>query len=111
MVVDRNEGITYGAMAYATGGDITISNLDSSLVHAFIDKVREAGGEVTTLPNVVVRFRSVGRLKAVDIQTAPHPGYMTDWQPQWGLMMATADGISTIHETMLEARLNQGSGY
>ena len=106
VVADRNEGITYGAMAYATGGDITVSNLEAPLVQTFIDKVREAGGEVTILPNVGVRFRSVGRLKAVDIQTAPHPGYMTDWQPQWGLLMSTADGTSTIHETMLEARLN-----
>lgn len=106
VIVDRNEGVTYGAMAYATGGDITVSNLDAHLVQAFIEKVREAGGEVTILPNVGVRFRSVGRLRATNIQTAPHPGYMTDWQPQWGLMMSTADGISTIHETMLEARLN-----
>jgi UDP-N-acetylglucosamine 1-carboxyvinyltransferase len=31
---------------------------------------------------------------------------MTDWQPQWGLMMATATGVSEIHETLLESRLN-----
>jgi UDP-N-acetylglucosamine 1-carboxyvinyltransferase len=31
---------------------------------------------------------------------------MTDWQPQFGIMMATAKGVSTIHETMLESRLN-----
>ena len=106
VVADRNEGITYGAMAYATGGDITVSNLDAHLVQSFIDKVREAGGEVNILPTVGVRFKSVGRLKATNIQTSPHPGYMTDWQPQWGLMMSTADGVSVVHETMLEARLN-----
>jgi len=106
VIVDRNEGITYGAMAYATRGDITVSNLDAHLVQSFIDKVRETGGEVNVLPNVGIRFKSLGRLKATNIQTAPHPGYMTDWQPQWGLMMSTANGISVIHETMLEARLN-----
>lgn len=106
VIVDRNEGVTYGAMAYATGGDVTVSNLDATLIQAFIEKIHEAGGEATVLPNIGVRFRSVGRLRATDVQTAPHPGYMTDWQPQWGLMMSTAEGVSTIHETMLEARLN-----
>lgn len=106
VIADRNEGITFGAMAYVTGGDITVSNLDAHLVQTFLDKVHEAGAEASILPNGGVRFRSVGRLKATNIQTAPHPGYMTDWQPQWGLMMATAEGVSTIHETMLEARLN-----
>ncbi len=106
VIVDRNEAVTYAAMSYATKGDITITNLDPHLIQAFIEKVHEAGGIVHILPNTGVRFQSNQRLKATDVQTAPHPGYMTDWQPQWGLMMATADGVSTIHETILESRLN-----
>lgn len=105
VVVDRNEAVTFAALAFATRGEITLTNLDQSLIHAFIEKVRVAGGGVEILSDTRVRFKFVGRLKATDIQTSPHPGYMTDWQPQWGLMMATADGVSTIHETMLEARL------
>jgi len=106
VIEDRNEAVTYAAMAYVTGGDITINNLHPIYIQAFIDKVHQAGGQVDVLGEVGVRFKSIGRLQATDIQTAPHPGYMTDWQPQWGLMMATASGVSIIHETMLEARLN-----
>jgi UDP-N-acetylglucosamine 1-carboxyvinyltransferase len=68
--------------------------------------VKLAGGGIEVLGDVGARFKYEGRLNATDIQTAPHPGYMTDWQPQWGLMMATANGVSVIHETILEARLN-----
>lgn len=106
VVEDRNEAVTYAVMAYATYGDITISNLHPELIQAFIEKIRQAGGQVELLDKVGVRFKSNGRLKAVDIETAPHPGYMTDWQPQFGLLMSMADGVSVIHETMLEARLN-----
>lgn len=106
VIEDRNEAVTYAAMAYATRGDITVTNIQPHLIQAFIDKITEAGGEVRIMGERGVRFISKGRLNATDVQTAPHPGYMTDWQPQWGLMMATANGVSVIHETMLEARLN-----
>lgn len=106
VIVDRNEAVTYAAMAYATQGDITITNLPAKIIEAFIQKIRTAHGIVDIIDEQRVRFRHERRLRATDVQTSPHPGYMTDWQPQWGLLMSTADGISTIHETMLEARLN-----
>lgn len=106
VVVDRNEAVTYAAMAYATRGDITLTNLNTNLVTAFIEKIREAGGGIELLSDGGARFYYTARLRATDVLTSPHPGYMTDWQPQWGLLMATADGTSIIHETMLESRLN-----
>lgn len=106
VVEDRNEAVTFAALAYATHGDITITNIHKYLIKSFLDKIEEAGGGVEYLGEVSIRFYHKQRLKAVSIETSPHPGYMTDWQPQWGLMMSTASGVSTIHETMLESRLN-----
>lgn len=106
VVVDRNEAVTFAALAYATRGDIALINIDPVLITAFTDKLKQAGAHVEFVNKHTIRFIGDHRLTATDIQTAPHPGYMTDWQPQWGLMMSTADGVSVIHETLLESRLN-----
>lgn len=106
VVVDRNEAVTFAALAYATRGDITLTNIQPSLITAFTDKLTHAGGHFEQIDEHTMRFIGDHALQATDIQTAPHPGYMTDWQPQWGLMMATARGVSEIHETLLESRLN-----
>ena len=106
VVEDRNEAVTFAALAYATRGDITITNIHRSLVEAFLVKVEAAGGGVEHINDHSIRFFYKGALLATDVETSPHPGYMTDWQPQWGVMMATARGTSVIHETMLESRLN-----
>ncbi|MEI7652980.1 MAG: UDP-N-acetylglucosamine 1-carboxyvinyltransferase [bacterium] len=106
VLVDRNEAVTFAALAYATRGDITLTNIDPSLIATFTQKLSEAGAHVELVDEHTMRFIGDRRLKATDIQTAPHPGYMTDWQPQWGLMMSTAEGVSEIHETLLESRLN-----
>ncbi len=106
VIEDRNEAVTFAALAYATHGDITITNIHKDLIKSFLDKIEEAGGGVEYTGDTKIRFYHKQRLKAVSIETSPHPGYMTDWQPQWGLVMSTADGVSTIHETMLESRLN-----
>lgn len=106
IISDRNEAVTYAALAYATKGDITLRGIKKEYIEAFLDKVHEAGGGVEYLSDDSIRFFYKGKFKAVSIETAPHPGYMTDWQPQWGLLMATAQGESIIHETILESRLN-----
>ncbi len=106
VISDRNEAVTYAALAYATKGDITLSGIKREHIEAFLSKVTEAGGGIEYLGDDAIRFYYKGKFKAVNIETAPHPGYMTDWQPQWGLLMATAEGESIIHETILESRLN-----
>ncbi|MFO0704017.1 MAG: UDP-N-acetylglucosamine 1-carboxyvinyltransferase [Patescibacteria group bacterium] len=106
IIEDRNEAVTFAALAYATHGDITIKNIHKNLITSFLQKIEMAGGGVEYLGENKIRFFYKGRLKSVDVETSPHPGYMTDWQPQWGLLMSTADGQAVIHETMLESRLN-----
>ena len=51
-----------------------------------------------------MRFRSDKKLKATKITTAPYPGFMTDWQAPWALLMTQAEGESTIHEAIYENR-------
>ncbi len=100
---DRNEAVTYACGAIATKGDIIIENARAKDLKAFIEKVEEAGGGVE-IDDWGIRFFYKGELKATDIETSIHPGFMTDWQPLWATMIATANGQSIIHETVMQNR-------
>lgn len=103
IMFDRNEAPTYAAFALATKGDITVKGVVQSDIYHFVNKVKETGGGVETIDGGV-RFFYKGILKATDITTLPHPGFMTDWQGPWAVLMTQAKGTSTIHETVFENR-------
>lgn len=100
---DRNEAVSYACAALATQGDVVITNAYSSHLTAFLDKLQEigAGYEVTTQG---MRFFYKQPLQAIDLQTGIHPGFMTDWQPLWAVLMCHAQGESLIHETVMQNR-------
>ncbi|EKE21858.1 MAG: hypothetical protein ACD_7C00106G0001, partial [uncultured bacterium] len=100
---DRNEAVTYAVFSIATGGDVTIIGIDSSNIKSFIEKVKLAGAGVKIYHDRI-RFSYQGKLNAADIATSPHPGFMTDWQAPWTILMTQASGFSTVHETVFENR-------
>lgn len=102
-IADRIEIATYLAAGLITGGDVTVTGSDASMLEAFLARVREAGGEVECGDDYI-RCRANGRLKAVDIHTLPHPGFPTDLQAQYMALMTLADGTSVIRETIFENR-------
>jgi len=101
---DRNEAVSYACAALATQGDVTIENARAKDLAAFLDKVKQAGGNFE-VDDFGIRFWYEKPLKATDITTAPHPGFMTDWQPLWTLLMTQAKGKSTIIEAVHSWRL------
>jgi len=101
---DRNEAVSYACAALGTRGDIIIENARKEYLGAFLDKVQEAGGRFEK-GNYGIRFWYEKPLKATDIVTEPHPGFMTDWQPLWTALMTQAKGESKIIETIYEYRL------
>ncbi len=103
---DRNEAVTYAAMAVATKGEVTISGIGNEFISSFLQKMKEIGVDVSELSNDVWRFQYKGSLQASKIETAPHPGFMTDWQPPWAVLMTQAVGESTIIERMFENRFS-----
>ena len=103
VVPDRGEVVTFACGALATGGDVTIALGDRVDMEAFTKKVLEAGGNVEE-KNDKIRFFSTNDLMATNIQTASHPGFLTDWQPLWATLMTQARGLSTVHETVFENR-------
>jgi UDP-N-acetylglucosamine 1-carboxyvinyltransferase len=106
---DRNEAVSYACAAIATKGDIIVENAMASHLHAFLQKLDEmgAGYEVGSYG---IRFYYKGKLQAVQVETQPHPGFMTDWQPLFAVLLTQAEGKSMIHETVSENRFQYVGG-
>ncbi len=103
IVCDRIEAGTYMVAAAMTGGEVKLNNVQADLLDAVIDKLREAGAEVM-VDGETITVKSDGKLKAVNIRTAPHPAFPTDMQAQFMAMNAIAEGVSKVTETIFENR-------
>lgn len=100
---DRNEVVTFGIAAIITGGDIFVREVRKKDIAEFLQKLEEAGGGYE-IKDDGIRFFSKGELVSTDITTKPNPGFMTDWQAPWAVLMTQANGQSIIHETVYEDR-------
>ena len=103
VVCDRIEAGTYMVAAAMAGGEVKLLNARANLLDAVIDKLREAGAIVTSEANTIT-VKSSGKLKAVNIRTAPHPAFPTDMQAQFMALNVVADGVSKVTETIFENR-------
>ncbi|PJC85908.1 UDP-N-acetylglucosamine 1-carboxyvinyltransferase [Vibrio sp. HA2012] len=104
VVPDRIETGTFLVAAAVSGGKITCRNTRSGLLEAVLAKLEEAGAEVTTGDDWISLDMTGRKLKAVNIRTAPHPGFPTDMQAQFTLLNMVAQGGGVITETIFENR-------
>ena len=100
---DRIEAASFACAAVASKGDVFIQDADQSAMLAFLNAMRRAGGDFD-ISDDGIRFYYKEKLKAIAIETDVHPGFMTDWQQPWVLMMTQAEGLSVVHETVYENR-------
>lgn len=100
---DRNEAITYAVAAIITKGDVFIKGLIENDVSVFVDKLEKIGAGVERKKDGM-RFFYKGPIHAIDIETSIYPGFMTDWQAPWAVLMTQANGTSIIHERVYESR-------
>ena len=103
IVCDRIEAGTYMVAAAMTGGKVKLLNARADLLDAVIEKLRDAGATVTSDADSIT-VESTGKLKAVNIRTAPHPAFPTDMQAQFMALNSVADGVSKVTETIFENR-------
>lgn len=104
VVQDRIEAGTFMVAAAMTGGNILIQDAIWEHNRPLIAKLLEMGVSVTE-ENEGIRIRSdLGKLKAVNVKTLPHPGFPTDMQAQFTALMTVAKGESTMIETVFENR-------
>ncbi len=103
VVCDRIEAGTYMVAAAMTGGEVTLKNARADLLEAVIEKLREAGATISH-DSQSITVKSNGKLKAVNVRTAPHPAFPTDMQAQFMAMNTVAEGVCTVIETIFENR-------
>lgn len=100
---DRNEVVSFAIAAFATAGDILINGADAKHLAAFLKKVEEVGGSYE-IKSSGIRFFGKKPYRSIGVDTAPHPGFMTDWQQPFCVLLTQAIGESIIHETIYEDR-------
>ena len=104
VIPDRIETGTFALAAAMAGGEVRLTKTRSDFVDTLLDKMVEAGVEVIRHNDGMTIKRNGARLKAVEIETDPYPGFATDLQAQFMALMTLAEGESVIKETIFENR-------
>jgi len=100
---DRIETGTFLVAAAMAGGRVRATHAQPATLDAVISKLRDAGARVETGSDWI-EVESDGKLKAVDVRTAPHPAFPTDMQAQFMALNCIAEGAASVTETIFENR-------
>ncbi len=101
---DRIEAGTFLIAAGVTGGRLLLKNCPLDDMSAVADKLRSAGMVIEETPEGVLAFCGEGGLKGVNVNTRPHPGFPTDMQSQFMVLMCCAEGSGLMQENIFENR-------
>ncbi len=101
---DRIETGTFLVAAAISGGRVVCHNTQPDTLDAVLAKLREAGADIETGEDWISLDMHGKRPKAVNVRTAPHPGFPTDMQAQFTLLNLVAEGTGIITETIFENR-------
>ncbi len=104
VLTDRNEVASYAMAAISTKGRIFIEGAEHPNMIAFLNKLREIGGGFQIKKNGIEFFYENELKGGLHLETDVHPGFMTDWQQPFVVLMTQAQGASVIHETVYENR-------
>jgi UDP-N-acetylglucosamine 1-carboxyvinyltransferase len=103
ILTDRNEAVSFACLAVATNGRILVRGAEQEHLITFLNELRRIGGEYEVTEDGILFWRA-RPLTGIKLETDTHPGFMTDWQQPFLIMLTQADGESAIHETVYEDR-------
>ena len=100
---DRIEAASFGITAALTKGEVFVRGARQDDLLSFLNAIRRVG-----VPFKVERdgiaFGHADKYRPVIVETDTHPGFMTDWQQPFVMLLTQADGVSIVHETVFEDR-------
>ncbi len=103
IIPDRIEAGTYMMAAAATRGDLVLENVMPDHLRTPIIKLKETGVQIEE-GETTIRVVAKERLRSTELETAPYPGFPTDLQQPFGVLMSIANGTSIIRETIFDNR-------
>jgi len=103
IIPDRIETGTFMVAGALTQGDIKIIGCEPDHVSGIIHKLRQTGAEISVMDKTI-HIQGAKAIKSIDIKTLPYPGFPTDMQAQFMVLMSVAGGLSIISETIFENR-------
>ena len=101
IIPDRIETGTFLCAVGATGGDVTLRRANAGHLEAVIEKLREAGIQITAGEGTI-RVQADARPRSVGFRTREYPAFPTDMQAQFMALNCVAEGTAVIHETIFE---------
>ena len=101
---DRIEAASWACAALATKGDITVRGARQLEMMTFLNVFRKVGGLLDVQDDGIRFTHPGGELTSLVLETAVHPGFMTDWQQPLVVALTQASGLSIVHETVYENR-------
>lgn len=108
-VGDRIEAASWASLACATGGSITVHGILPEILNNYLAYYRQVGGGFELMGEHSIRFFRAGPLNPIMLETDVYPGFSTDWQQPFAVLLTQAEGISAIHETVYESRFSYTS--
>lgn len=104
VIPDRIEAASWGMAAIATKGRVFVEGAQHANIITFLNKIREVGGGFEIKSNGVEFYYDGPLQGGLHLETDVHPGFMTDWQQPFVVLLTQASGSSVIHETVYENR-------
>ncbi len=101
---DRLEAASFGLLALATGGEITVNGANQNELMTFLNTIRRIGGDYVVGDEGITFRRSNHKLHSIELETDTYPGFATDWQQPTVVLLTQAEGLSVVHETVYEDR-------
>ncbi|GCF08125.1 UDP-N-acetylglucosamine 1-carboxyvinyltransferase [Dictyobacter arantiisoli] len=109
LLSDRNEAVSLATAAYLTRGNVYLRHAQQEPLLAFLNTLLKMGLRFE-IDDEGIRF--IGDSKnppAISLETDVHPGFMTDWQQPFTILLTQSEGMSVIHETIYEDRFGYTS--
>jgi len=106
VIPDRLEAGTFAIAAAVAHGDVLIKGYVHDHLDIFTEKLRDANVKFDLIGTDQIRVHRTTQIKPVDIRTDIYPGFPTDLQAPFGILLTQAMGTSKIYETMYDGRLN-----
>lgn len=104
VIPDRIEAGTFAIMGVLTNSEIKIADCEPEHLEVLFEKLRQMGAQLE-IGDTYVKTKKHNGLHAVDIRTHEYPGFPTDLQAPFTLLLTQAQGMSLVHETVFEGRL------